>query len=178
MTPPLFTVGHSDRTLEAFVAMLTDAGVESVVDVRKLPGSRSNPQFDEDVLGVALRTAGIRYRRLEALGGLRPVSRSVPQEVNAYWRNRSFHNYADHALSPEFADALRLLREEGHRRGTSVMCSEAVWWRCHRRIIADHLLAGGEDVVHIVGRGRLEPAVLNPGAVIGDDGRVTYPAEG
>lgn len=175
MTAPFFTVGHSDRPIETFVRLLTEAGVESLVDVRKLPGSRANPQFDEDVLSAALEGAGIRYRHEAGLGGLRPASRSVPPEVNGYWRNGSFHNYADYALSAEFEDALTRLLEGGRLHATAVMCSEAVWWRCHRRIIADHLLARGETVEHIMGEGRLEPAVPNPGAVV-DAGRVTYPA--
>jgi uncharacterized protein (DUF488 family) len=170
------TVGHSDRTLEDFLELLASTGVERVVDVRKLPGSRAHPQFDHDVLSAALAGAGVAYRHEAALGGLRPVSKTVPPDVNGFWRNRSFHNYADHALSVEFADAITRLREEGRDRSTALMCSEAVWWRCHRRIIADHLLAAGEQVEHIMGHGRLDVAVLNAGAVVGADGTVVYPA--
>lgn len=173
---PFFTVGHSDRTIEVFLELLTVAGVESLVDVRKLPGSRSNPQFDEDVLAPSLGGAGIRYRHDLALGGLRGRSKTVPPEVNALWRNRSFHNYADYAIGDEFADAIARLRAEGSERATVVMCSEAVWWRCHRRIIADHLLACGEDVRHIMAEGRIDPATLTPGAVLHPDGQVTYPS--
>ena len=171
---PFFTVGHSDRASEAFLELLTTAGVESLVDVRKLPGSRSNPQFDEEVLAPSLARAGIRYRHDPALGGLRGRSKTVPPEVNALWRNRSFHNYADYAMGEEFADALARLRAEGAETTTVVMCSEAVWWRCHRRIIADHLLAFGEDVRHIM-EDRIDPATLTPGAVFHADGNVTYP---
>jgi len=176
VTNPFFTLGHSDRTLEAFLDVLAGAGVQSLVDVRKLPGSRSNPQFDEDVLAPVLASAGIRYRHDAALGGLRPVSKTVPFEVNALWRNRSFHNYADYALSGAFTDALDRLRSEGAQLATTVMCSEAVWWRCHRRLIADHLIASGQDVRHIMGEGRIDPAALTRGALVHPDGRVTYPA--
>lgn len=175
MSGALFTVGHSDRTLEVFLDLLSSAGVVSLVDVRKLPGSRSSPQFDQESLAPSLERAGIRYRHEPALGGRRPVSKTVPPDVNALWRNRSFHNYADHALGQEFAHALDRLREEGARHATTVMCSEAVWWRCHRRIIADHLLACGEDVLHIMADRRVAPATLTPGALVHPDGVVSYP---
>ncbi|WP_017612516.1 DUF488 domain-containing protein [Nocardiopsis salina] len=173
----LFTVGHSNRTLAEFTGLLQEHGVALVVDVRKLPGSARHPQFDEDTLTGTLADLGITLQRAEELTGRRPVSKDVPFEVNAWWQNRSFHNYADHALSEGFAHALALLREWGHAHPTAVMCAEAVWWRCHRRIIADHLLARGEDVFHVLGPGRGEPARLSPGAVVGrgDDGLVTYP---
>jgi uncharacterized protein (DUF488 family) len=175
---PLFTVGHSDRTIEAFLDLLTAAGVVSLVDVRKLPGSRSNPQFDADALTPSLEQAGIRYRHEPALGGRRPMSKTVPPDINALWRNRSFHNSADHALGSEFAHALERLREEGAQHATAVMCSEAVWWRCHRRIFADHVLARGDDVVHIMAGRRVAPATLTPGALVHPDGVVSYPLPG
>ena len=146
---PVFTVGHSTRSLEEFLDLLLDARVTALVDVRKLPGSTKYPHFNDDVLAARLPEAGISYRREEALTGRRPVSTTVPFEVNGNWRNRSFHNYADHALSAEFAEALDRLRRAAEEEHTAVMCSEAVWWRCHRRIIADHLLAAGEDVRQI-----------------------------
>lgn len=102
----------------------------------------------------------------------------MPFEVNGWWQNRSFHNYADHALSEDFARALAELREQGHVQRTAVMCSEAAWWRCHRRIIADHLLAHDEDVRHILGPRHVDPADLSRGAVVGPDSTVTYPADG
>jgi uncharacterized protein (DUF488 family) len=174
--PPFFTIGHSDRTLDEFLDLLESTRIELVVDVRKLPGSRRYPQFDGGVLADALGTAGIGYRHHPALGGRRPVSPDVAPDVNGLWTNRSFHNFADYALSDEFRDGLSRLREWGGERRSAVMCSEAVWWRCHRRIIADHLLAHGEDVVHVIGAGRPQPASLTPGALVGDDGSVVYPA--
>lgn len=176
MAPPFLTVGHSDRTFEEFAALLHENDVHAVVDVRKLPGSRRNPQFDEDVLSDALRDVGVRYSRVEELGGRRPVAKDVSPEVNGFWRNRSFHNYADHALSAGFGSGLARLREAGADHRAAVMCSEAVWWRCHRRIIADHLLARGHEVLHIMGGHRVDAARLTPGAVVRADHVVTYPA--
>ena len=173
--PPLFTVGHSNRELDEFIGLLEQSSIEAVVDVRKLPGSRRYPWFDAPALEAALAERGIGFTRFEALTGRRPVSREVPFEVNGWWENRSFHNYADHALSEGFRDALAELRSVGSQRRTAVMCSEAVWWRCHRRIIADHLLAAGNEVRHILGPGQVKPAELSAGAVVRADGKVTYP---
>jgi uncharacterized protein (DUF488 family) len=178
MSEPAFTIGHSNRTLAEFIELLQESRIELVVDVRRLPGSARYPQFDQDPLSVSLGEVGVRYRRAEGLTGRRPVSRDVPFEVNAWWENRSFHNYADHALSHDFRNALAELREWGRTRRTVVMCSEAVWWRCHRRIIADHLLARGVDVRHILGIGHIDAARLSAGAVIDPNGDVTYPAVG
>ena len=176
MSEPVFTIGHSTRPLDDFLALLAESEIDVVVDVRKLPGSRRYPHFDADALSGSLREAGIAYERIPSLTGRRPVSRDVPFETNAWWQNRSFHNYADHALSAEFEQALDDLRAEGRARRVTVMCSESVWWRCHRRIIADHLLARDEVVRHILGPGHVDPAELSIGAVIGGNGTVTYPA--
>ena len=106
MSEPFFTIGHSTRTIEEFLLLLQESRVKSVVDVRRLPGSKRYPQFDQDALASSLHTAGIAYRRAEGLTGRRPVSRDVPFETDAWWQNRSFHNYADHALSADFGQAL------------------------------------------------------------------------
>ncbi|OFT23284.1 DUF488 family protein [Arthrobacter sp. HMSC08H08] len=176
----IFTVGHSNLEFAEFVRMIRAAGVESIVDVRKLTGSRKYPWFNDDYLTAHLPENGIAYSRSEGLTGRRNVSRTVPFEVNGNWRNRSFHNYADHALGDEFAAALAALRDQAAETPTAVMCSEAVWWRCHRRIIADHLLAHGDEVSHVMGVGAegasIRKATLNDGAVIGDDLLVRYPA--
>ena len=178
MSDPIFTIGHSNRTLTQFVDLLQDSRVELVVDVRKLPGSTRYPQFDQDALAGSLGAVGVGFHRAAGLAGRRPVSQDVPFEVNAWWQNRSFHNYADHALSGEFRAAFARLREQGHAQRTAVMCSEAVWWRCHRRIIADHLLAHGEDVRHIIGQGSVDVAQLSAGAVVAAGTRLTYPRPG
>ena len=176
MTQPFFTIGHGTRRNEDFIALLKEAGVALVVDVRTVPRSRTNPQFNADVLPAALQADDIAYEHVAALGGLRSRQRAIADETNAFWDNQSFHNYADYALSETFRDTLAYLRELGHRRSCAVMCAETVWWRCHRRIIADHLIAAGEQVFHILGPGHIEPAHLTPAAVIGPGSVVTYPA--
>lgn len=173
---PIATIGHSNRSLEEFLELLKENGIEQVLDVRKLPGSNNYPQFNADTLSEALRGQDITLLRKEPLTGRRPVSRVIPFEVNAWWQVRSFHNYADHALSEEFHQALAELRELGSKRATALMCSEAVWWRCHRRIITDHLLAHDVPVRHILGRASSTPAELSDGAVVGADLNVSYPA--
>lgn len=176
MTEPLFTVGHSDRTIDEFTGLLRDAGIARLVDVRKLPGSRAFPHFNADALAASLADIGIDYLHVPALTGRRPVSKEVPFEVNGFWTNRSFHNYADHALSEEFRSVLTELRADAAPERTVLMCSEAVWWRCHRRIIADHLLAHGDEVFHIMSAKGPSGAELTKGAVVHDDATVTYPA--
>jgi uncharacterized protein (DUF488 family) len=176
MTVPYFTIGHSNRSTAEFLALLGGAGIEVLVDVRTLPGSRSNPQFNDDVLAASLAGAGIRYERVAELGGLRRRSHDVAPELNGFWENRSFHNYADYAMGPEFASGLATLRELGQTRRCAIMCSEAVWWRCHRRIIADYLIASGAQVLHVMSAKRIEPAKLTAGACVHADGHVSYPA--
>lgn len=175
MKPPFFTVGHSNRSLEEFVELLSSAEVGLVADIRKFPRSRANPQFTEDTLGEALAGFEISYELMTVLGGRRGIVKSLSPDVNGLWRNLSFHNYADYALSAEFSAGLKHLLEQGNERRCAIMCSEAVWWRCHRRIVADYLIASGETVFHIMGPGRFEPAQLTPGAVIRSDGKIVYP---
>lgn len=176
MTLPFFTVGHSNRSLEEFVALLRQPGIALVVDVRKMPRSRANPQFDAAALAEALSRVQIGYEQVAALGGLRGRTKGVPPGLNDGWTNRSFRNYADYALTETFRTGLDQLLHDGHERRCAVMCSEAVWWRCHRRIVADYLLSRGESVFHIMGEGRLEPARLSPGAVVQPGGTILYPA--
>lgn len=178
--PRVLTIGHSNRTSEEFLALLRDHGAEVLVDVRKLPGSRAQPQFNADALEPALEGAGIKHRRLMGLTGRRPVSHDVPFETNAWWSNRSFHNYADHALGKEFRADLDTLIGWAEEHRTVLMCAEAVWWRCHRRIIADHLIGRGRSVTHIMGhtkdgQSKDVKAILSEGAVVNAEGFVTYP---
>ena len=175
MARPFTTIGHSNHSLAQFSALLAQAGVQQVVDVRKMPRSRANPQFNGDTLAVALAAQGIGYAYAEALGGLRGRAAHVPAAINGFWNNRSFHNYADYALSGAFQTGLEQLLEDGGAQTCAVMCAEAVWWRCHRRIIADYLLARGQQVLHIMGEGRLEPARLTDGAMLQADGTIHYP---
>jgi len=176
MTNPFYTIGHSTRALADFIALLHAAGVEVVADVRAFPRSRSNPQFNIDTLPQALAQAGIGYEHFVELGGRRRPEKTVPPARNAFWQNRSFHNYADYAESDAFRAGLARLVALGNSRRCAVMCSEAVWWRCHRRIIADYLLSRGESVCHIMGDGRIEPAKRTPGARRRADGTLAYPA--
>lgn len=172
---PFFSIGHSNRRVEEFVDLLRHADVACVVDIRKVPRSGSNPQFNGEALAQSLSSSGISYQHLAELGGLRGRDRSVSRDVNALWTNESFHNYADYALSAPFHAGLERLREEGRKRRCAFMCSEAVWWRCHRRIVSDYLIASGETVVHVMGMRRLEPARLTPGARVQPDGTILYP---
>ncbi|MFO1207669.1 MAG: DUF488 domain-containing protein [Amaricoccus sp.] len=174
MALPFHTIGHSTRSLAAFVALLADAGIRLLADIRTVPRSRTNPQFDRDTLPDALAPFGIGYEHMAALGGLRGRSRVTPPEVNGYWTNPSFHNYADYALTGPFAQALDALIAAGRARPCAIMCAEAVWWRCHRRIVADYLLARGEAVLHIMDGGP-EPARLTEAAVVRPDGTIVYP---
>lgn len=173
---PFFTIGHSTRSIETFAALLKAGEVTVVADIRTVPRSRTNPQFNFDVLGETLAPYGIAYERIEALGGLRQRSREVPPELNGWWDNQSFHNYADYALSEAFDAGLETLIAAGRAQRTAMMCAEAVWWRCHRRIVADYLIARGETVFHLMGDDRIEPARLTPAARAHGDG-LAYPAE-
>jgi len=172
---PFFTIGHSNRSLEELAGLLRGAEIALVADIRTIPKSRANPQFNEDTLPESLEAFQISYERIAALGGLRGKSKTIARDVNAFWTNESFHNYADYALSDEFHTGLDRLIEDGRKRRSAMMCSEAVWWRCHRRIVADHLIARGESVFHIMGKGRLEPARLTAGAVVQPGGKIIYP---
>jgi uncharacterized protein (DUF488 family) len=175
MPLPIFTVGHSTRTIEAFVDLLRAGGVERVVDIRSVPRSRTNPQFNPDPLAAALEPYQIGHTRIAELGGLRKRSRSVPPEVNGFWTNRSFHNYADYALSADFRAGLATLTALADDRRCAIMCAEAVWWRCHRRVVADYLLHEGREVFHLMGDDRVEPARITSAVVLAEEG-LHYPA--
>jgi uncharacterized protein (DUF488 family) len=176
VTLPFFTIGHSNRSLEEFVELLRGVRIELLVDIRKVPMSRANPQFNKERLPGTLTPFQISYEHIAALGGLRGKTRSVPPAVNDFWTNKSFHNYADFALSEQFHAGLEHLLNEGHKRLCAIMCSEAVWWRCHRRIVADYLIANGETVFHMMGENRLERAHLTRGAVVQSGDTIVYPA--
>ena len=164
MAHPFFTIGHSTRTTDEFIDLLRAEQVGLVVDVRTVPRSRTNPQFNRDVLPDSLAAHQIGYEHVSGLGGLRGKQRLVEPSPNAFWDNLSFRNYADHALTPAFGAAFDRLRALGADRRVAIMCAEAVWWRCHRRIIADYLLAAGQSVFHIMGAGKLETARMTPAA--------------
>jgi len=175
VSQPFFTVGHSNRSFDELVALLRPNAIEAIVDVRKFPMSRTHPQFNGENLAPALAAQGIGYRHIEALGGRRGRSKDVAAEMNGFWENQSFHNYADYAMRPEFHAALHELAALGREKRCAIMCSEAVWWRCHRRIITDYLLAADRDVWHILARDNVEPARITPAARPGPHGALIYP---
>lgn len=177
MAFPFYTIGHSTRSLDDFVDLLRQAEVRHIVDVRTVPRSRTNPQYNSDVLPGALSAFQIGYTHVAALGGLRGRVRGVAPATNGFWENQSFHNYADYAMSDTFARGLVELRELGHAQRCAIMCAEALWWRCHRRIIADYLIAAGESVFHILGPGHIEPAQKTVAAKPGPAGTLIYPAD-
>ncbi|HZC15525.1 MAG TPA: DUF488 domain-containing protein [Caulobacteraceae bacterium] len=176
MSTPFFTIGHSTRSLAEFSELLRQSEIQLVVDVRSIPRSRTNPQFNADTLPASLAASQVGYAAIAELGGLRGRQRLPEPSLNDYWRLTSFRNYADYALTEGFAAGLARLRALGGERRCAIMCAEAVWWRCHRRIIADYLLAAGEPVMHILAAAHVEPASLTPGAVVREDRTVVYPA--
>jgi uncharacterized protein (DUF488 family) len=165
-TLPLYTIGHGAVTLEEFLEYVRAAGIASVVDVRRFPGSRRHPQFSSTVLAQALRDAGIAYRHAPDLGGRRPARKDSP---NAGLRNAGFRGYADWMLGEEFRAAFAALMDEASQAPTAVMCAETPWWKCHRRLIADGAeLLAKRDVVHVMGRKTL-PHSPTPGVAVEDD---------
>jgi uncharacterized protein (DUF488 family) len=176
MTLSFFTIGHSTRSIAEFVDLLRASQIELVVDVRRIPRSRANPQFDRERLPDVLQRFQIGYVHLASLGGLRNRPRRIETTPNLFWKNASFRNYADYTLTEGFHDGLTALRDLGHKQRAVVMCAEAVWWRCHRRIIADYLICAGENVFHILGSGRVDRALLTPGAICQPGGIISYPA--
>jgi uncharacterized protein (DUF488 family) len=172
---PICTVGHSTRSIPEFVDLLRLGEATTVVDIRTVPRSRHNPQYNLDVLPGELAAFQIRHEYIAELGGLRGKTPGVAPEVNGLWRNQSFHNYADYALTGGFRAGLDRLLAIAESERCAIMCAEAVWWRCHRRIVADYLLVRGLDVLHLMWPSRIEPASLTPGA-IPREGSITYPA--
>jgi uncharacterized protein (DUF488 family) len=171
--PAILTVGHSTRALEELIAILKAHGVERLVDIRTIPRSRRNPQFNADALAAALPAAGIAYASRKGLGGLRHPQKDSP---NTGWRNEGFRGFADYMQTAEFAVELEALIEEARASRLAVMCAEAVPWRCHRSLVADALSVRGIPVEHIMGLEKREAHKLTPFAKI-DGLRITYPPE-
>jgi hypothetical protein len=169
----VFTVGHSTRTLKEFVALLLAHGVNQLVDVRTIPRSRHNPQFNRDRLPRPLQKVGIRYRHMAGLGGLRHPRRD---SINTGWRNASFRGFADYMQTPEFQVALEQLIQLAKKRQTAIMCAEAVPWRCHRSMIGDALLVRGFRVEEIASLTRAHPHTLTPWARVRGK-KLSYPAD-
>lgn len=169
----IYTIGHSTRPIEAFIALLKENGVLQLIDIRTIPRSRHNPQFEQVALQASLEEAGIQYVYMKMLGGLRP---KVPDSVNTAWRNASFRNYADYMQTDAFAAAVDELIEHAAKKTTAIMCAEAVPWRCHRSLVGDALLVRGADVVDIMGEGKTSRHTLTSFAKVSGT-RVTYPGD-
>ena len=165
------TIGHSTRTLADFLHLLQAHGVTQLLDVRTIPRSRHNPQFNTETLPAGLRTVGISYRHMAGLGGLRHARSNSP---NTAWRNASFRGYADYMQTPEFRENLQVLMDLARKQRVALMCAEAVPWRCHRSLIADALVAWGFKGEHIMSATHCQTHVLRPWAVVKRK-RVTYP---
>ncbi len=167
----VMTIGHSTRPLDEFITMLQGHGVTLVADVRTVPRSRHNPQFNRETLPISLKAAGLDYVHLPGLGGWRSPR---PDSPNQGWRSPGFQGFADYMLTPEFEQHLESLLDLARRDRLAVMCAEALPWRCHRSLIADALLVRGIQVTHLMGRGSSQPHHLTPMArVVGT--RITYP---
>jgi uncharacterized protein (DUF488 family) len=171
---PIYTIGHSTRSADEFTALLADAGVSRVADVRAFPSSRRHPQFNRAAMSAWLKDAGIDYVHMPDLGGRRSPA---PGSPNRGWREAAFQGYADHMASEPFARALAELEAAARASPTAIMCAEAVWWRCHRRLIADALVVHGWRAEHLgIGdtRGLHE---LSKFAVVDAGGAITYPPD-
>jgi len=168
----VYTVGHSTRSLDEFLAMLKAHGVRAVADVRRYPRSRRFPHFNDDALAAELPGRGLAYLPFPALGGRRRAARD---SRNTGWRSESFRGYADYMLTPAFQDALEELIKAGRAAPTAIMCAEAVPWRCHRSLIADALLARGVKVLDVMNERNAPPHEMTPFANVRGT-RVTYPA--
>jgi uncharacterized protein (DUF488 family) len=167
----VFTIGHSNHPIERFIALLQSYGIEQVLDIRTIPRSRHNPQFNETALARSLKAAGIAYSRLPGLGGLRHARKD---SINTGWHNESFRGFADYMATEPFADALGVLVETSRSRRTAIMCAEAVPWRCHRSLVGDALTVRGIPVIEILSERSHRTHSLTPFAKVSGD-RITYP---
>jgi uncharacterized protein (DUF488 family) len=170
---PIFTIGHSTRPIEEFLALLRSNGIARLIDIRTIPKSRHNPQFNSEALAGALKSAGIDYVHLKELGGLRRARQDSP---NMGWRNASFRGYADYMQTEDFREALDRAIELGGQKPTALMCAEAVPWRCHRSLVADALVVRGIEALEIVHSAPPKPHKLTPFARV-EASEITYPAE-
>lgn len=173
MAETIFTIGHSTRPIDDFIRMLNAHGVRRIADVRTIPKSRHNPQYNGTELEASLGAAGLGYQRLEALGGLR---HTTADSINGAWRNASFRGYADYMQTPAFAAAVDDLVELGAREPVAIMCAEAVPWRCHRSLVGDALLVRGIRVLDIMSETDARPHAITRFASV-DGETITYPPE-
>jgi uncharacterized protein (DUF488 family) len=169
----IWTIGHSTRAIDEFISLLKESQIKLLVDVRAFPGSKRYPQFNKEALAKSLSAHGIRYEHFPELGGKR---KSRPDSRNTAWRNASFRGYADYMETEQFQKGIERLLEVAVEAGpTAIMCAEAVWWRCHRSLIADYLKARGREVLHVLGANKVEPHPFTSAARI-VNGELSYEA--
>lgn len=173
MEHTIYTIGHSTHTLEDFLSMLYSFKIQTLVDIRRFPSSRKFPQFDKENLKIALEEAGINYIHLIDLGGRRKVKKG---SKNSRWNNTSFRGYADYMETREFENAIVELEQIAVKKSTVYMCSEAVWWRCHRSMVSDYLKAKGWIVLHIMSIGKAQEHTYTAPAIVNGD-RISYAEE-
>jgi uncharacterized protein (DUF488 family) len=171
----IFSIGHSNRSFEEFTELLVENHIELLADIRTIPMSRANPQFNKDTFPKSLTPYNIDYLHLPSLGGRR--AKSDKNSPNTFWEHSSFRNYSDYAMTEPFRDGLRELKQLASEKRTAYMCSEAVWWRCHRRIVTDYLLTQSWRVFHIMSPGKTTEAELNDHAELQPDGTIIYVAD-
>jgi uncharacterized protein (DUF488 family) len=170
----IWTIGHSTRSIEEFISLLTRNGVELLADVRSLPGSKRYPQFNKEALAQSLDAQGIRYEHFPELGGRR---KAKPDSRNTAWSNASFRGYADYMETEQFRKGVERLLDFARGAGpAAIMCAEAVWWRCHRSLVSDYLKAQGIDVMHILAANKIEPHPFTSAARIVND-ELSYRSE-
>ncbi len=169
----IFTIGHSTRPIDEFITILKALDIRLVADVRTIPRSRHNPQFNSDVLAKSLKDSGLDYVHMAGLGGLRHPTKNSP---NTAWKNDSFRGFADYMQTEDFEKGLATLIETAKKQRTAIMCAEAVPWHCHRSLIGDALLVRGIKVVDIISESTRRDHALTPWAAVGGT-RVTYPGE-
>ena len=171
----VYTIGHSNDSIEHFLDLLKQHEITALVDIRRFPSSRKFPHFNESNLSRALQENGIEYHWLESLGGRRPEAKD-PLSQNTGLRNQSFRNYADYMLTDDFRSGVEELQQIADSKRTAIMCSESVFWRCHRRLVSDFVLAKGGSVQHVFPSGESKSHALTEGAKV-EDGQVTYPGQ-
>jgi uncharacterized protein (DUF488 family) len=171
----IFTIGHSNRSFEEFLALLKEFEIRALADIRRFPGSRAFPHFNRDTLDPLLKAQGIEYAWFENLGGFRHSERNE-KSLNTGLESLGFRSYADYMMTDEFRKAVQELLSLAARLSTAIMCAERFYWKCHRRILSDFLVAHGVSVIHIIETATVKPHTLTPGAVIREDGSILYPS--
>lgn len=170
-----YTIGHATRSLNEFIDLLKSQNITLLADIRSVPRSRHNPEFNKDNLPNELKLHGINYLHIPELGGFKAKSKTIPFELNAFWEHNSFHSYADYAMGDVFQNALKKLLDLNSSECICLMCAEMLWWRCHRRIVSDYLLINDKKVFHIISKNSIKPAQLTLNARVNSKEIINYP---